>query len=113
MIHKYNAKKVTKPERLIENEILNYLISKGVFCWKNTTGGFFDGKRFRKHSSKYAINGTSDILGILSQGQFLAIEVKSDKGIVSKEQDAFISTIKANGGIAFIARSLDDVMCYF
>jgi|SRR3990172_5959979 len=40
---------------------------------------------------------------------FLAIEVKSQKGRVRDEQKRFIDTVNANGGLAFIARSLGDV----
>ena len=39
---------------------------------------------------------------------FCAIEAKSKRGIVSKEQAAFIETVKRAGGLAGIARSLDD-----
>lgn len=104
-------KEKPKSEKLIEHEILLYLRSHGVFCWKNITGGFFDPvrKRFRKQTSPYAINGTSDILGIMKDGRFLAIEVKSKYGKPSPEQTLFIQKIKANGGIAFVARSISEV----
>lgn len=65
-------------ESEIEDSILCWLGSIGVFAWKNQTAGYFDTKRgvFRKHKSKHALNGVSDILGIFPDGTFLAIEVK-------------------------------------
>ena len=53
--------------------------------------------------------GVSDILGIW-QGRLLAIEVKTRTGKVSQYQQDFIDTINREGGIAFVARSVDDVI---
>ena len=88
-----------------------WLRSKGIFCWKNVTGGYYDSKikRFRKQSSPYAINGTSDILAILKDGRFLAIECKSKYGKATPDQLMFIERINFNGGLAFVAKSLEEV----
>ena len=100
-----------RPEKVIEQHILMWLRSKGVFCWKNVTGGYFDPKikRFRKQSSPYAINGSSDILGILRDGRFLAIECKSKYGKATPDQLMFIERINFAGGLAFVAKSLEEV----
>lgn len=100
-------------EREIEEEILFYLNKKGIFAWKNLTGGYFDPvrKRYRKQSSKFAINGVSDIIGIY-ESRPLFIEVKSKKGVVRKEQKQFIARAQREGALAFIARSVDDVDNY-
>ena len=61
-------------EYLVEHQILDYLASLKIgFFWKNTSGGFFDGEKFRKNKSPYAINGTSDSLGFLKGGRFVAL----------------------------------------
>lgn len=78
------------------------------FFWKNTSGGFFDGKSFRRHASPYAIRGTSDILGILNGGRFVALEVK-DKSGITEEQAVFIRKVVELGGVGACVRSLDDV----
>lgn len=80
---------------------------KGFF-WKNASGGFFDGNTFRKHTSPFAINGTSDILGILQGGRFVALEVK-DKGKASKAQLVFIKKVKELGGVGGVVRSVCQV----
>lgn len=101
-------KNKTIPESTIESEILWRLYKLGIFCWKNTSGGFYDGKRMRRHVNPFAILGTSDILAII-KGIFIAIEVKSAKGKPTPDQVKFIDNINKNGGIAFIARSWECV----
>jgi penicillin-binding protein-related factor A (putative recombinase) len=99
------------PEQHIKNEILSYLVGHGVFCWPNDSVGIFDPiKRvYRKKNSIFAINGVSDILGIY-KGKPLAIEVKSKVGRLSPQQELFLNRFVEAGGIAFMARSVDDVI---
>ena len=52
--------------------------------------------------------GVPDILGIY-KGRMLGIEVKTAAGKLSKHQQDFIDKINAEGGIAFVARSIEDV----
>jgi hypothetical protein len=97
-------------ENEIELGILVYLRSVGVFCFKVPTTGFYDTNRkaFRKQENPFVLNGVSDILGI-RDGRFIAIEVKTKTGVVSEEQEAFIKKIKEMGGMAGVARNIDDV----
>lgn len=97
-------------EKGIENSILRFLKTIGVYCWKQNSVGIFDTKRkvFRKSNNIHHIKGVSDILGVI-EGKFLAIEVKSAKGVISPEQRAFIARINSEGGIAFVARNVDQV----
>jgi hypothetical protein len=103
--------KVTKVnEKAIENQILSFLKIKKVFCWKNQSTGIYDPtkKVFRRSNNTHHIKGVSDILGVY-EGKFLAIEVKRDGAYASKEQKEFIANVTKSGGIAFIARSINDV----
>jgi hypothetical protein len=99
------------PEKQIENEILNWLSSQGIFAWKNQSVGIYNPvrKSFMRRTNPHHIKGVSDILGILKDGRLLAIEVKAKYGKPSPEQILFIEKIKKNGGIAFIARSIQEV----
>jgi hypothetical protein len=54
--------------------------------------------------------GMSDILGILKTGRTLAIEVKNRTRKVDPHQQQFLDDINAGGGLAFVARSVDDVI---
>lgn len=106
------------PENLVKNAIFLYLQTiKAVvpLFWQNASVGIYDpGKGcFRRPVSKFQISGVSDILGILADGRFIAIEVKSKKGRLSIDQNIFLEEIKRNGGVAFMARSVDDVIDNF
>ena len=95
------------PEQTIQRTILEYLNWKHIFCWKNNTAGIYVKARntyIPSHSP-----GVSDILGILPGGRFLAIEVKSPTGRVSPHQQQFIDMVNAAGGLAFVARSVEEV----
>lgn len=98
-------------EREIESQILLWLEEMGIYAWKNATTGFFDPKRkiFRKPNSRFQIKGTSDIIGVLSNGRILCIEVKARRGIIRPEQRKFLEEISKSGGFAMIARSLLEV----
>jgi hypothetical protein len=99
------------PENLIKREICAWLRSRGIFFWVNDSHGFWhEGrKRFLSNKDPYRIKGISDILGILPGGRFLAVEVKSKTGRLSPEQKAFIGAIQNEGGMAFMARSVEEV----
>lgn len=101
-------------EKEIENNILRYLGSINIFAWKTKTVGTFDQRlgKFRKSSPMYK-KGVADIVGILPDGKLLAIEVKSQKGRLSPEQKIFLSEITSRGGVAFVARSVEDVEAEF
>lgn len=87
--------KVKISEKEITYSIRSYLNAFKIYHWKNfgTLGSAV---------------GVSDILGIY-KGRFLAIEVKTERGKLSPAQERFIQNINDNGGIAFVARSIDDV----
>ena len=61
--------------------------------------------RFVKANSA---KGMSDIMGTLKDGRALAIEVKKPGESVEPHQQAFLDKINASGGVAFVARSVDD-----
>ena len=85
-------------ESEITKEIRRYLDLKRIFHWKNWQGPMS------------GVNGVSDIIGILPGGRFLAIEVKTDRGKATPKQERFIEEINHGGGLAFVARSVEDVM---
>jgi penicillin-binding protein-related factor A (putative recombinase) len=105
----FRSRSRTQPEKLIENAILEYLAARDIFAFKVKTSGTYDPviKGFRK-PGKYYLKGVSDILG-LYQGRFLAIEVKTKTGRLSPVQKLFLERVKSYGGIAFVARSVEDV----
>lgn len=104
-------------EKKIETSILDWLnLQPDCFAFKINTVGIFDPRKrcFRKNTNPHLHNGTSDILGAW-QGRMLAIEVKREKSVYgpktypSKEQKEFLTNVQRAGGIAFVARSLEEV----
>jgi hypothetical protein len=59
---------------------------------------------------RWGFPGCPDVLGQLRDGRTLACEVKKPSGKTSPEQEAFLKCVRANGGVALVARSVDDVM---
>lgn len=84
-------------ERDITIQIRNYLKIKRIFHWKAWQG---------LGSEK----GVPDILGVLPGGKALMIEIKTEKGRVSEQQEAFIEKARKLGAVAFVARSVNEVM---
>lgn len=60
----------------------------------------------------FGVGGTggSDLIGWTRDGAFAAIEVKTETGRVRPEQEAFIAAVRASGGKAGIARSVEDMV---
>lgn len=88
-------------EKDILAEIKTYLSARGIFFFRCNTG--------RRGGVSFGIKGAPDIIGILPDGRFLAIEVKGPGGKASIEQLQFLGEIAKNGGMAFVAFSIDDV----
>jgi len=64
--------------------------------------------------------GSSDLIGLQKIkitkdmvgkdfARFIAIEVKSEKGKLSREQTSFIEMVKSMGGIAVVINDIDDI----
>ena len=84
-------------ESELTSAIRSLLKTAGVFAWKNWSGPMSSPK------------GIADILGCW-QGRFVAIEVKRPGGRTTPEQERFLEAVRRHGGIAFVARSIDDVI---
>lgn len=84
------------PEALLTKSIRQLLNSVGIFAWKEWGGPM-------------STPGVPDIIGCF-KGRLIGIEIKSEKGVVSESQKEFIKNINRAGGLAFVARSLEDVI---
>jgi hypothetical protein len=89
-------KKQTETE--LTRAIMAMLHGCGIFCWKHWQGGF------NRH-----LAGIPDIIGIWN-GTFIGIEVKSGNNKLTQKQQQWIDRINREGGLAFVARSVDDVI---
>jgi hypothetical protein len=96
-------------EKATQAAILNYLVLKRVFHWRNNTGAFKS-----EHGSfiRYGSPGSPDIFAVLPpSGQLLGIEVKDTRGRLNENQEGFRDRLERAGGRYIVARSLDDVIC--
>ncbi len=97
-------------ESIIQKQITDYLELKYplFFVWKNNTTGI------KKPNGSYIPSqskGSSDLLGIAPNGQFLAIEVKRPDGSykATEDQRLFLEAIHNHGGLSGIATCVEDV----
>jgi hypothetical protein len=84
-------------ETEITHSIRSLLNTLGIFNYKN-------------HGGLGSAPGLPDITGVLKDGRGFWIEVKTDMGVLSDKQKRFIENIKSAGGIAFVARNIEDVI---
>lgn len=81
-------------EQTIQSKIIKWLEKEGFYVIKTITCNRA---------------GVPDIIACAPGGLFVAIEVKTPTGRVSKLQEVHVRKINYTGGIAFIARSLQEV----
>jgi hypothetical protein len=94
------------PENRIKAEVLKYLKLRQIKAWSNPSGAV----RIRPGKfMSFGLKGSTDILGCLPDGRFLAVECKAEGGRLSPEQRQFLADIKALGGLAIVARSWMDI----
>lgn len=96
----------------IQKAILDYLKIRKIVAWRNNSGTAQVKMGQREYWMRLAPKGTSDIIGYLPDGRFLAIEVKTKTGVPTPEQREFINNVRIAGGLAFVATSIDDVQTY-
>jgi hypothetical protein len=94
------------PENRVKAECLKYLKLRNIKAWSNPCGAVQI--RPGKFMS-FGLKGSSDILGVIPGGRFLAVEVKAPDGRVSPEQREFLADIKNMGGLAIVAKSFQDI----
>jgi hypothetical protein len=104
-------------ETIVQNEIRLAISSPSVRMFRNNVGAF---KNEAGRLVEYGLGkGSSDLVGFVvreitpemvgkSIAVFAAIEVKTNSGRVSNTQKAFIDMVRNKGGLAGVARSIDD-----
>jgi hypothetical protein len=90
----------------VQRQILDYLVLKRIFHYRNNSGAFDNG-----HGGFYRFGapGSPDIICVIG-GQYVGIEVKAKKGRQSEHQKDFQKRLETAGGKYVLAYSLDDVI---
>jgi hypothetical protein len=96
------------PEGAVVHAVLAALRAHPRVAWaeRMNTGAYKDGERF----IRYGFKGCADILGQLRDGRLLAVECKAAGGNLTEDQAEFLRTVAGNGGVAIVARCVEDVM---
>jgi len=95
----------------IQKAIIDYLRLKKYVVFKHHSTGFTvrDGKTA---AFRYGDKGIADVIACSPNGRFIAIEVKKKTGKASPEQLEFLERVRANGGIAILARNGSDYITF-
>lgn len=98
-------------ERTIQKAIIAELKQRGIAHWRIEGGGKVVDTPTGKIMVGSSMAGMADIIGLLPNGTFFAIEVKKRGGTISPEQFCFLDTVKRSGGIACIGVSTAIIDC--
>ncbi len=113
---------MTQSETTLQRHIQLALSAAGCTVWRNETAQAWLGRNVganRRGEVRLTgarqircglCVGSSDLVGIAPDGRFLAVEVKRPQGRVTAEQRRFVDAVIAAGGIAGIARSVDEAL---
>ncbi len=100
------------PESSVLAAVLKVLSIHPSVAWvrRMNTGAFkiSDGRNARFFRAGFV--GCSDVIGQMKDGRFLAVECKSAVGKLSEPQRNFIDTVRAAGGVAGVARNVDEAL---
>jgi len=99
-------------EKDIQKDILLYLDTKGYFFWRSNNIPVFaknnGGKYMYRSLPKYTPRGLPDII-VITQGKFVAIEVKRDGAQLSEYQASYGLSVVQNGGEYVVVHSVEEV----
>ena len=100
------------PEALAMPAILLALRLHPKVAWAEriNTGGAWFGEGARRQFVKFGWSGMADLTGQLRDGRRLDVEAKASDGKATPEQAAYLALVRRFGGVAFVARSVDDVL---
>ncbi len=108
----FRLKTLQPTEHQTQAAILRYLEVSPRVAWAqrmNTGAIKIPVANGRDRFLRFGFPGCPDILGQLTDGRLLAIEVKSPTGRATEAQAAFLALVATHGGVAVLARSLDDL----
>ena len=111
-------------ESELQREIMKAVTEAGGRVFRNNTGLGWVGRTGVKHETDGTVTvmihgarplhaglcvGSSDLIGYY-RGRFLSIEVKVGRHVITDAQENFLEQVRAAGGIAVCARSVDEVL---
>jgi hypothetical protein len=96
-----------------ESELLSYALiclkQSGLVSWRVPNGPVTHSVNGNTVRKKSPIKGFPDLAGVLPNGKFFAIELKTDKGRLSPEQLDWITKLNMSGAMAVVLRSKEEI----
>jgi hypothetical protein len=105
---------IKKTESQIQTEVLNYLLRKGIFCWRQNNQAVYD-KKLNNYRAHVGLKGVPDIIAITPAtskqcgGIFVGIEIKTSKGKLSVDQILFRDRCYRHNAEYHVVTSLEDI----
>jgi len=93
------------PENDLKKAILSYLHFHKIPAWRINSGAL----KVQDRYIRFSVPGIADIIGVLPDGRFLAVETKSTGNTLTPAQKDFLETITKNNGVAIVAYSINDI----
>ena len=93
----------------------------GVVAWRTNVGAVSADHKGKRRFVRFGFPGLSDIIGWRQEevdslppvrrfrARFVAIEIKSARGQLTPQQQGFLDLVNKTGGIAFVARSCEEI----
>lgn len=108
-------------ESQLQSLILLALSEAGCKVWRCETAGVWVGRVIHRTGGSVTLadarmiqagltKGGADIIGIAPDGRFLSVEVKTETGRIRPEQEVFLQVVRKAGGIAGVARSVEEAL---
>jgi len=96
-------------ERDLVRDVLAYLDTRGIFAWRNNTGGIRAEYGEKKRFFRFGAPGSGDVFGVLAGGRFLSIECKVRGNKPTLAQDEWIGRVRQAGGVAGVVHDLQEL----
>jgi len=93
------------PENGLKRAILSYLHFHKIPAWRINSGAV----KIQNRYIRFSVPGIADLIGVLPDGRFLAVETKSAGNTLTPAQKDFLETITKNNGVAIVAYSINDI----
>lgn len=86
-------------ENTLKKDVLKFLESSGVFCFRNNTGAIISQYKGKSRFFKFGAVGSGDIFA-LHRGVFVSIELKAPGKSPTFDQESWMERVRHHGGAA-------------
>lgn len=101
-------------ETLFQKNVKAWLDGRGLFWWRMAVGGITHrGGRVR---AKNRLRGVPDLMGVLTRrdpGRLWALELKTSRGRLSPEQEAWLTRLRNAGCAVAVVSQLGELEVFF